>query len=116
MKETITRTYPDGTRANYRLEPGSPHAAALLTPMKLPRTRMARSEKRLFPKYYPGQTSTADYVRCYFSLNTDSRARLRVCAYPGHVDHLALYAPLPAAPAAVHTGVDSVETVEGGEE
>ena len=112
MKETIIRRYPDGTRATYRLEPGSPHAAPLLTPMKLPRTRWARTEKRRFPGYLPGCTSTADYVRCYFSMNTDSRARTRICAYPDHVDHLALYAPLPDTPAAVYTGVDSVETIE----
>lgn len=103
--QTLTRTYPDGTRAVYKLAPGSDAAAALLTPMKLPRTRWARSEKRRFPGYLPGCTSTADYVRCYFSMNTGTR----ICAYPGHVDHLALYAPLPDAPAAVYTGVDSVE-------
>ena len=107
MKETITRHYPDGTRATYRLEPGSPHAAPLLTPMKLPRTRWARTEKRLFPKYAPGIDSTADYVRAYFSLNT--RPYSKVHAYDNAGDHLALYAPLPNAPAAVYAGVDSVE-------
>ena len=107
MNETITRHYPDGTRATYKLAPGSPHTAALLTPIKPLRTRWARSEKRLFPQYAPGIDSTADYVRRYFALNSQ---RNKLPAYPDHVDHLALYAPLPDAPAAVYAGVDSVET------
>ena len=110
MKETITRRYPDGTRATYRLEPGSPHAAPLLTPMKLPRTRWARSEKRLFPVYRPGD-STRDYVRAYFALNTGGRPG-SPCAYDRRIDHMTRYAPLPDAPAAVYTGVDSVEMGE----
>ena len=100
MKETLIRNYPDGTRATYRLEPGSPHAGALLTtqkPWKIKRPK----DKRQYPQYAPGIDSTADYVRRYFALNADSRARGGVCAYGSHLDHLALYVPLPAAPAAV---------------
>ena len=111
MKETLTRHYPDGTRATYRLEPGSPHAAPLLTPMKLPRTRWARTEKRLFPVYRPGVDSTRDYVRAYFYLNTGNMPRAPHC-YAGHLDHMTLYATLPDTPAAVYTGVDTVETIE----
>ena len=111
--QTLTRTYPDGTRAVYRLEPGSPHAAALLTPKKLPRTRWARTDKRSFPVYLPGD-STRDYVRAYFALNTGKRPG-SPCAYGQHIDHMTLYAPLPDAPAAVYTGVDTVETIEEGE-
>ena len=110
MKETITRHYPDGTRAVYRLEPGSPHAAALLTPKKLPRTRWARTDKRSFPVYRPGD-STRDYVRAYFYLNTGNMPRAPHC-YAGHLDHMTLYATLPDTPAADYMGVDSVETVE----
>ena len=113
MKETITRHYPDGTRATYRLEPGSPHAAPLLTPMKLPRTRWARSEKRLFPVYRPGD-STRDYVRAYFALNTGKRPG-SPCAYGQHIDHTKLYEPLNEARAAWPMGVDTVETIEEGE-
>jgi len=112
--QTITRrTYPDGTRATYKLVPGSDAAAKLLMPMKPLRTRLARSENRLFPKYAPGIDSTADYVRRYFALNSQ---RNKLPAYPDDVDPLALYAPLPDAPAAVYAGVDSVETIEGGAE
>ena len=106
--QTLTRHYPDGTHATYRLAPGSDAAAALLMPMKLPRTRWARTEKRTFPKYYPGQTSTADYVSQYFQLNAGGRHG-SPCAYGKHLDHMTLYAPLPDAPAAVYMGVDSVE-------
>ena len=114
MKETLTRTYPDGTRATYRLEPGSPHAAALLTPQKPWKIKRPK-DKRQYPQYAPGIDSTADYVRRYFALNAGGRHG-SPCAYGSHLDHMTLYAPLPAAPAAVYTGVDSVETVEGGAE
>ena len=96
---TIETRYPDGTRARYTLAPGSsvPLQLAALKPL---RTRWARSEKRTYPKWNPAM-STKDYVRQYFALN-----------YPSHVDHLALYAPLPDRPAPFYTGVDSVEVDE----
>ena len=106
--QTLTRTYPDGTRASYRLERGSPHAAPLLTPQKPWKIKRPK-EKRQYPQFSLLSTSTADYVRRYFALNSQ---RNKLPAYPGHVDHLALYAPLPDAPAAVYTGVDSVEMGE----
>ena len=104
---TITHTYPDGTRARYTLAPGStvPLQLAALKPV---RTRWARSDKRLFPKWDPTM-STADYVRQYFALNSQPR---KLPAYSSHVDHLALYAPLPDRPAPFYTGVDSVEVDE----
>lgn len=107
--QTLTRTYPDGTRASYTLRPGSPAAEALtrpIKPYKLPR----KGDKRLYPAYVPGITSTADYVRDYFSLNT--RPYGKISAYENGGDSLALYAPLPDEPAAVYQGLDSAETVE----
>lgn len=108
--ETFTRTYPDGTRATYTVAPGSalPLALAALKLVKKP--ALARPHKRLFPGYAPGATSTADYVKAYFELNT--RPFSEIAAYGNHLDHLALYAPLPDTPAALYQGVDSVETVE----
>jgi hypothetical protein len=79
-----------------------------LAALKPLRTRRARSEKRLFPKWNPAM-STADYVRAYYGLNTGPG---KISAYPSHVDHLALYAPLPDRPAPFYTGVDSVEVDE----
>jgi hypothetical protein len=104
---TIETCYPDGTRARYTLAPGStvPLQLAALKPL---RTRLARSEKRLFPKWNPAM-STADYVRQYFALNSQKN---NLPAYPAHVDHLSLYAPLPDRPAPFYTGVDSVEVDE----
>jgi hypothetical protein len=103
---TIETRYPDGTRARYTLAPGStvPLQLAALKPL---RTRWARSEKRAFPRWSPSM-STADYVRQYFELNSERKTP----AYPSHVDHLALYAPLPDRPAPFYTGVDSVEVDE----
>ena len=106
MPEKFTRTYPDGTRGAYSVQPGSsvPLQLASIKPAK---TRVARSDKRRYPVYVPGD-STADYIRRYFQLNSQRK----LPAYPGHVDHLALYAPLPSAPAAVYMGVDSVEVTD----
>lgn len=106
--QTLTRIYPDGTRATYTLQPGSAAAEALARPVKpykLPR----KGDKRQYPRYVAGITSTADYVRDYFQLNSQ---RYKQPAYPDHVDHLAFYAPLPDDPAAVYQGLDTVETVE----
>ena len=107
MPEKFTRTYPDGTRGAYSVQPGSsvPLQLASIKPAK---TRVARSDKRRYPVYVPGD-STADYVRRYFELNT---GRHKSTAYAAHVDHMALYQPLPSAPAAVYTGVDSVEVTD----
>ena len=110
MKQTLTRAYPDGTRATYRLEPGSEAAGALLAPLK-PYRLKRRADKRQFPVYRPGIDSTADYIRAYFALNTHSITG-KPCAYGSHLDHMTLYAPLPAVPAAVYAGLDSVETIE----
>lgn len=107
---TYTRTYPDGTRATYKLAPGSEATFELIF---LPKTRKPgrKADKRLFPKYAPGIDSTKDYVRRYFALNTESITG-KPCAYGHHLDHMTMYSPLPDAPAAVYTGVDSVETIE----
>lgn len=108
--QTFTRTYPDGTKGAYTVAPGSslPMTLATLKPVKKP--ALARSAKRQFPSYHPGITSTAEYIEAYFSLNT--RPFNRIHAYDNLGHHLGLYQPLPAAPAAVYTGVDSVETIE----
>lgn len=108
--QTFTRTYSDGTRATYTVAPGSslPLALAALKPVKKP--ALARTHKRLFPAYAPGVTSTADYIRAYFSLNTCHHSKIH--AYDNHLDHRTLYAPLPDTPAALYQGVDSVEVDE----
>ena len=110
--QTFTRTYPDGTRGTYTVAPGSaiPLTLASLKPAKRP--ALARSHKRVFPAYTPGM-STADYIKAYFGTNTGRRSG--IYAYDDYADHLALYAPLPDAPAALYVGVDTVETVEGEE-
>lgn len=111
--QTFTRTYPDGTKGTYTVVPGSalPLTLAALKPVKRP--ALARSHKRVFPAYVPGITSTADYIKAYYGLNTGRRSG--IFAYDDYVDHMALYAPLPDAPAALYVGVDTVETVEGEE-
>jgi len=102
---TQTLTRPDGTRSTYTAAPGSDLflRLAALKPVKRPRSK---ADKRLFPAYGPGM-STADYIRAYFARNV--RRHGGISAYDDFVDHLALYAPLPDAPAAVYTGVDTVE-------
>ena len=100
---TIKHRYPDGTRATYTVAPGStlPLQIMALNPIRV------ASDKRLFPKHKP-HWSTADYIKCYFALNSQ---RYEAPAYPDHVDHLALYHPLPDAPAATYIGLDSVEVL-----
>ena len=104
---TIKHRYPDGTEATYTVAPGStlPLQIMALKPIKRP-IRVA-SDKRLFPKHEP-HWSTADYIKRYFALNSQ---RYKAPAYPDHVDHLALYCPLPDAPAATYVGLDSVEVL-----
>lgn len=106
--QTLTRTYPDGTRARYKLQDGS---SVPLQLSSLKRYRLKRlGEKRKFPRADP-TTSTAEYVRKYFALNTESRHG-SPCAYDRYIDHMTLYAPLNEARAAWPMGVDSVETIE----
>jgi hypothetical protein len=104
---TIEHRYPDGTRATYTVAPGStlPLQIMALNPIKRP-IRVA-SDKRLFPRH-EAHWSTADYVRRYFALNSQ---QYKAPAYPNHVDHLALYHPLPDTPAATYTGMDCVEVL-----
>ena len=110
---TIEKVWPDGTRGRYTLQPGSPAMLALAAIKPLKRPKWARTEKRLFPSYAPGITSTADYINAYFGLNSSAK----IAAYPRHeTDWLSLYAPLPDEPAAVYQGLDSVETISEGEE
>lgn len=90
---TIETRYPDGTRARYIKRLG---------------------EKRKFPRADP-TTSTAEYVRKYFQLNTESRHG-SPCAYDQRIDHTKLFEPLNEARAAWPMGVDTVETVEEGEQ
>lgn len=91
----------------YTLKPGSAAAEAVTRPIK-PHKLPRKGDKRYYPAYTPDVTSTADYVQRYFELNSDKRA---LPAYPKG-NHLALYVPLPDAPAAVYQGLDTVETVE----
>jgi hypothetical protein len=92
----------------YTLKPGSAAAEAVTRPIKpLRKPALGRSDKRLFPTYHAGVTSSADYVRAYFALNSKPYT-----AYDKHADHLKLYEPLPDTPAAVYQGLDSVETIE----
>ena len=104
---TIETRYPDGTRARYTLAPGStvPLQLAALKPPKPPRSK---ADKRLFPRH-EAHWSTADYIKRYFALNSQ---KYKAPAYPDHVDHLALYHPLPDTPAATYTGIDIFEIVE----
>ena len=84
--------------------PGSdlPMRIMAVKPAKKP--ARARSAKRRFPSYHAGVTSTADYVRAYFGLNSHPT----IAAY-GSEDWLSLYQPLPDTPAVVS---DVIETVE----
>lgn len=107
--QTFTRTYPDGTRGAYTVAPGSPAPMALATLKPVKKPALARSHKRQFPGYAPGVTSTADYIRAYFGLNSSPK----IAAYDKYTkEWLSLYQPLPDEPAAVYTGADTVETVE----
>ena len=90
----------------YTLKPGSAAAETLTRPIK-PHKLPRKGDKRYYPAYTPGVTSTADYVRAYFALNSQ---RYKAPAYPDHVDHFALYVPLPTAPAAEYQGLDTIET------
>lgn len=110
--DQFTRTYPDGTRAAYTVAPGSTLALQLAALKPLKKPSLARSAKRQFPTYLPGHTSTAGYINVYFGLNSDRK----IAAYPRHeTNWLSLYQPLPDKPAAVYTGADTVETIEGSE-
>ena len=106
--EHFTRTYPDGTRGRYWCAPGStlPLTLAMLKPPKRP--SWARTAKRQFPVYAAGITSSRDYIRVYFGLNS----LVKFAAYPrSETNWLNLYHPLHDAPAATYAGVDSVETI-----
>ena len=104
---TIEHRYPDGTRGTYTVAPGSTLPLQLMSLKPIKRPPRPASDKRLFPKH-EARWSTADYVKRYFALNSQ---RYKSTAYPDHVDHLALYQPMPATPAATYTGMDSVEVL-----
>jgi len=106
---TIEHTYPDGTRATYTVAPGSTLPLRLMALKTIKRPPRLVSDKRLFPKH-KAHWSTADYVRRYFALNTRNRTG-EISAYGAHLNHLALYQPLPDTPAATYTGIDSVEVL-----
>lgn len=90
MKTTITR--PDGTRSTYTgITPASWAALESIKPLK--KAPRSKSEKRLFPKQ---ATSTADYVRQYYALNTDRGGK--ITAYADHLDHATLFQPLNEKP------------------
>jgi hypothetical protein len=86
--------HPDGTVGTYTIT--SPTTwAALQTANKARKTR-AKADRRQYPAIVQGAT-VAQYIKQYFALN--SNPRLTIHAYPDHVDHLALYRPLPDRPA-----------------
>jgi hypothetical protein len=105
---TIEHRYPDGTRATYTVAPGSTLPLQIMALKPIKRPPRLPSDKRLFPRH-EARWSTADYIKRYFAMNSHHK----VAAYPSpnHVDHLALYCPLPDAPAATYTGLDSVEVL-----
>lgn len=106
-KHTIEHRYPDGTRATYTVAPGSTLPLQLMALKPIKRPPRAISEKRLFPKH-EANWSTADYIKRYFALNS----RHKVTAFStNYGDHIALYHPLPDAPAATYIGIDSVEVL-----
>jgi len=80
----------------YTLKPGSAAAEALTRPMK-PYKIPRKGEKRTYPAYKAGVTSTADYVRVYYRANSIGR--------PDHFE------PLNTAPAATYQGLDTVEEI-----
>lgn len=91
---------------SYTLKPGSAAAETLTRPIK-PHKLPRKGDKRHYPTYVAGVTSTASYILSYFHMNSQ-----RTMTAYGKGNHLALYVPLPAAPATVYQGLDSVETVE----
>ena len=104
---TTTTRQPDGTLSTYTItNPATWAALQSLKPMRKP--ALARSDKRQFPQW-DRQMSTADYIRVYFALNS---RQLTVPAYPDHVDHLTLYAPLPDTPAAWAPDTVEIEILE----
>lgn len=97
---TIETRYPDGTRARYKLQDGSSVPLQLLVAW---RYRLKRpKEKRQYPQFSLLSTSTARYVREYYRINA--------------LGSTAHFEPLNESRAAWPMGVDTVETVEEGEE
>ena len=108
--QTLTRkTWPGSTGA-YSTAPDTDTLAQLLTPRKLPGKPRPRVDRRVYPKFFEGD-STRDYVRAYWRLNTQRSTMLhagaRIHAHPDHVDHLALYQPLSTA--RQYTPADPIE-------
>lgn len=61
-----------------------------------------KAHKRSFPKFF---SSTADYIRQYFELNS----HWALAAYDKHTDHNALYHPLPYRVARLNPSEPEVE-------
>lgn len=103
-------TYRTG-RAVFRVKTETMHQLLALKPRK----RRLAVERRKYPRFIAGVTSTQAYVAEYFRLNSqDSKARRwddLINAYdnPKYVDHLALYQPLRTEPAAYLVGDEVVE-------
>lgn len=93
---------PDGTVSTYRItDPATWTALQTIKPLK--RAPKGKVEKRKYPKQ---STSTRDYVRQYYALNTLSRTG-EVNAYGAHLDHMTLFQPLNEKP--WHWAPDTVE-------
>lgn len=103
-------TYRDG-RAVYRVKPETMHQLLAFKPRK----RRLAVERRKYPRFIAGITSTQAYVAEYFKLNSQGCKALRwddrINAYddPKYVDHLALLQPLSTAPAPYLVGDEVVE-------
>lgn len=93
---------PDGVQSTYRIN--NPETWNLLEAK--PRKARTISDKRIYPKR--SDLSTADYVRQYFELNSQSK----VAAYPQHIDHCTLYLPLNTRPATWAPDNVEIEIVE----
>lgn len=95
--QTVNHVHSDGTRASYKLKPGSSFLVELAKLKPAKPTRI-KADRRSYPKYEPGM-STAEYVRQFEMLN-------------GHTKNHGFWANLNHEPAAVYVGIDTAETIE----
>ena len=100
-----TIKHSDGTVGNYSIT--NPATWAALQSANKARKPRPKADKRVFPQFQ-SHWSSADYINAYFALNSGRK----VPAYPEHIDHLALYAPLPDRPAPWAPDVVEFETIE----
>lgn len=103
-------TYRTG-RAVFRVKTETMHQLLAFKPRK----RRLAVERRKYPRFIAGVTSTQAYVAEYFKLNSPGAGNARwvdlINAYddPKYVDHLALYQPLSTDPAPYLTTDEAIE-------